>query len=214
MRAYSLGLLIGMLCATEIAVADSEKMSNAVAAASVVSSRIQEFTTSATTSKYSLAVNRSLDDWSGSVLGTAYVPIHGRSIQDTSALVAGLGQIRKVEATFMKGELSPSNCVVRLKYYEAPSAEALRKYFIELLVPTYSAGMPPINKTYGIGDTVLSWIDLVKGSNRIQFIAFFNNVAVKLDITSDGEKSDIDTTSLMRNLEHWVAQGEGLKRGP
>jgi hypothetical protein len=114
----------------------------------------------------------------------------------------------------MKGELSASNCVVSLKYYEAPSASALRKYFLEYVVPTYSGGMPPINKTYGIGDTVLSWTDLDKGAKRIQFIAFFNNVAVEFNITSDGEKSEIDTVTFMRNLEHWVAQGKGLNRGP
>lgn len=214
MRIYPLGVLIGIRCATQIALAESDKMSNAVAAASVAASRIQEFTTSATNSKYPLAVNRSLDDWKGSVLGAAYRPKQGRPIEDTTALVAGIGQIRKAQGTFMKGELSPSNCVVRFKYYEAPSAIALRKYFIEYVVPTYSAGMPPVNKTYGIGDTVLSWIDLDKATNRIQFIAFFNNVAMEFDITTDGGKSEIDTATLMRNLQYWATQGEGLNRGP
>lgn len=214
MRTYQLVLVLVALCATEIALADSGPVSNVIANASVASSRIREFTTSATTSKYSVVVNRALDEWGGNVLGAAYRPKQGRPIQDTTALVAGIGQVRRAERTFMKGELSPSNCVVRLKYYEAPSAMALRKYFIEYVVPTYSAGMPPVNKTYGIGDTVLSWIDIDKGTNRIQFIAFFNNVAVEFDITSDGRSGEIDTATLVKNLDHWAAQGEPLKRGP
>lgn len=162
----------------------------------------QAIMSASTNSAYAKSIGRSLSGWGSELLGDSFRTNSPLLSQDQDVDSFGIGKVRRAEQMFVG--TTRSRCLIRLEYYEGASSKAVRTYFLEYVAPFYSAGIPPVNKTYGIGDLVLAWLDREAVRNRAHLIVFFNNIAVKCDISSEDGEVPVDIDPILKKLEAWA----------
>lgn len=152
------------------------------------------------TSRYAITQNIDAMSLSQKVLGADYVVQKAKTI-DRTKKIDGLGSIRECHLHFRKTS-GATNSLAVVKICEGPSAGVVERYVKQYMLSTAAAGSPPVSESVRVGDIVLSRLALKEMTKRINFIAFFNNIAVMVDISLDGE-GELDASGVIARLADW-----------
>jgi hypothetical protein len=137
------------------------------------------------------------------VFGEVYQPVRS-DLDMKTRTIEGIGPAQGGDFAFQYSE-GDVRYHLRVRYYQADSALAVRKLVLSEIQVTYAAGIPPANNTYGIGDAVFSRVDRDKVASDLQFVAFFNNVALDCRLVAEGGMIK-DLGALISRLDAWMKQ--------
>lgn len=153
-------------------------------------------------SRYPLVVDCDLNEMRETLFDSSYIAPTGKQ-SGPKAVATAFGTVRHADFFFVKK--GPQGVwYVSLEYFEAQSAEQVRRYVLNLVAGTFAGGIPHDNSTYGFGDVLLSNIDRRGITNRLSFVAFFNNAAVKCNVAIEGVASSDEIESLLNGFDRWA----------
>lgn len=159
-----------------------------------------------TPSRYPKVLGRPISGFQHDVLGHQFGDLDLIDDRESTATVPNVGRVRMVEQVFHTTDHATTACMIRITYYECSSSEEAHRYYLDYVVPRYAGGLPPLNRSYGIGDCVLARSNLDKPADNVGFVVFYNNRAIVFRVSCADANSLVRASHVLERIERWAGK--------